>query len=498
MKKKTSFVGMLAIAAIQTACFTACSNEEILNGAVQPTEPQKIHVTVGAGLVGDDAQTRSQVVYDETAKTRTLKFTDGDRLYVVGDIDATHRMGGYLDLTSGAGTTSATFSGDLTVWVTDGSTYSVDNSYTLQHANPMDEYVSNTVTATLIHKDAISGSITIDDNTKLCSFNYSKCLVTGNEDNASELMKSGIHVRGTYDATNGKFPLACGDPIFNCNLTLVTGDSGSGSGPSTPIVPPIAPSYFVRIVKDDDNTTYTQTVKADANQNVHFAITTDLSGEGNWKIQVKAGSFSQSTGTIYERPIGNKSLGAKVYNVGNTPNISLSEITSDHIGWIVGSNGKVYPPSTALPSGVSKTAMVCYVSSISPSHGLAIELNGISFPVIWDNTRNVAESKAAVIGGTWRLPSLDDWDNMVNGCGGAEGFITKYGATGMTLFHSVGAPDSNGPNEYWASDYKDGNYSTKEVSWVYLEVYNYRKYTQSFAPNDLGIDEKYYLLCLAF
>lgn len=521
MKKMTSFVGMLAIAAILTACFSACSNEEILDNTVQPTQPQKIHVTVGAGL--GDAETRSKVDYDATAKTRTLKFTTGDRLYIVGDIDDKHRMGGYLDLTSGDGTTSATFSGDLTVWVTsNGSTYTEDNTYTLQHANPMEEYGSNEVKATLIHKDAISSFIYINNSSKLCSFNYSKCLVTDQSDNASKLMETGIHVRGTYDATTESFPLACGDPIFNCNFTI------DGLAANT--------AYYVRVVKVENNTTYNTTygqmVTTDAKGYVHFACTTNLSGEGNWKIEFSTIMVfpGPPMSTTYERLIGNKTLGAKVYNVGNytapdpnpdpdpTPDptldptkdvVSLSQVTSAFIGNVVGSDGLVYPPDATMPEGVSKAAMVCYVSSTG--HGLAIELNSSPSEGCMPDIKNDVESKAAVAGHSWRLPSPADWDNMVlNGCGGADGFVTKYNATGVSFL--IPQPGQVHGTEYWTSRYEqyyvmgannstitDGTYDAEFVKFTVTNTSSTPQYNfEHHFVNSIIFFSQYYLGCFAF
>lgn len=497
---------MLAIAAILTACFSACSNEEILDNTVQPTQPQKIHVTVGAGL--GDAETRSKVDYDATAKTRTLKFTACDQLYIVGDIDATHRMGGYLTLTSGAGTTSATFSGDLTVWVKPGNfAYEEDNTYTLQNPNnPMLEYGSNEVKATLIHKDAISGSITIDDNTKLCSFNYSKCLVTGQSDNASELMKSGIYVHGTYNATTESFSLSCGDPIFNCNFTIDGLTHGT--------------AYYVRLEKDNKKITYDQAVTADANGYVHFACTTDLSGSGNWTIKLCADNkFITIDFQIYERPIGDKEIRAKVYNVGKAPDpnpdpdptpdptldptkdvVSLSQVTSAFIGNIVGSDGLVYPPNATMPDGVSKAAMVCYVSSTG--HGLAIELNS-------DPSKSRSNLPADISGGSWRLPSMEDWQNMVNGCAGSilntvDGgpFLSKYNATGVS-FKATGKNIYNHNQDicfYWTSDtfYPDPmNPDPGKIKTYY--IYFYRKeFRSGYASEGLTPGHHYYLYCFAF
>lgn len=505
MKKMISFVGMLAIAAILTACFSACSNEEILDNTVQPTQPQKIHVTVGAGL--GDAETRSKVDYDATAKTRTLKFTACDQLYIVGDIDAIHRMGGYLTLTSGAGTTSATFSGDLTVWVKPGNfDYKEDNTYTLQNPNnPMLEYGTNEVKATLIHKDAIEGAISVNSSTKLYSFNYEKCLVTGQSDNASELMKSGIYVHGTYNATTESFSLSCGDPIFNCNFTIDGLTHGT--------------AYYVRLEKDNRKITYDQAVTADAYGYVHFACTTDLSGSGNWTIKLCADNkFITIDFQIYERPIGDKEIRAKVYNVGKAPDpnpdpdptpdptldptkdvVSLRQVTSAFIGNVVGSDGLVYPPNATMPDGVSKAAMICYVSSTG--HGLAIELNS-------DPSKSRSNLPADISGGSWRLPSMEDWQNMVNGCAGSilnteDGgpFLSKYNATGVS-FKATGENIYNHNQDicfYWTSDtfYPDPmNPDPGKIKTYY--IYFYRKVFRSGYGSEVLTPGHYYLYCFAF
>lgn len=501
MKKRISFIGMLTIAAILIVCFSACNDEGLIDNPVQPTQPQKIHVTVGAGI--GDAQTRSEV--EKNGTTRTLKFTTGDRLYIVGNLPEKsgylYRMGGYLTLVGGAGTTSATFEGDLTVWKYDtyeGDGYVVDNNYTLQHPdNPMLEYGSSEVTATLVHKDAIADAISINnkgfdnDGNKhgYCSFNYNKCLLTGNDDKASELMKSGIHVRGTYDATTGKFPLACSDPIFNCNFTT------DGLAANT--------SYYVRIVKDSESTTYEQRVTSDANGYVQFTCTSGISGSGYWAIQLCEDNKFLSN--VYERPIGNKALGAKVYNVGNFttpdpgPGLLLSNVTSEHIGYIVGITGNIYPPGTPLLLSSQKRAMICYVSS--PGHGLAIELNSNPDKQLYKDVKSAAEGKAAVAGGTWRLPTLDDWENMVTSCGGANDFIAKYNATGVTMYLQYSY------TEFWASD-SGIDQGDIILNWATFEVtntsttpqYNYSpktKYTLT-TDEELGLASYYYLACLAF
>ena len=102
---------------------------------------------------------------------------------------------------------------------------------------------------------------------------------------------------------------------------------------------------------------------------------------------------------------------------------TLAEAT---VGMIVGSNGKAYAVADKanLPSGVTAVAMVTYVGNASDcSHGLAIALEDVSSnKLTWDNSGSDHGSKTAaawcsawntskaVTGGTWRLPSIKDFN----------------------------------------------------------------------------------------
>lgn len=119
---------------------------------------------------------------------------------------------------------------------------------------------------------------------------------------------------------------------------------------------------------------------------------------------------------------------------------TLAEST---VGMIVGTDGKAYAASDKdnLPSGVTAVAMVACKSG---SNGLAIQLNGNPVEKEWDEAKTYAEGLSAVTGGTWRLPSKADWQNMLVGCavsGDASasdemnpiaGFKAKIAATGIT------------------------------------------------------------------
>ena len=129
-------------------------------------------------------------------------------------------------------------------------------------------------------------------------------------------------------------------------------------------------------------------------------------------------------------------------------------ITSPAVGQIIGSDGKNYAADATLPTGVTKVAMIAYVNG---SNGLAIQLNSSPVSKTWEEAKTYAESlntSTPIAGGTWRLPSKEDWQNMFLGCavsGDASsasdmmdpiaGFKEKIAATG-TSWQSSG---------YWSS-----------------------------------------------
>ena len=131
---------------------------------------------------------------------------------------------------------------------------------------------------------------------------------------------------------------------------------------------------------------------------------------------------------------------------------TLAEST---VGMIVGTDGKAYAVADKdnLPSGVTAVAMVAYKSG---SNGLAIQLNGSPVKMKWADAKTYAEGLTEVSGGTWRLPSRADWQNMFVGCavsGDATvpdandemnpiaGFKAKIAASGITWQSST----------YWSS-----------------------------------------------
>ena len=175
-------------------------------------------------------------------------------------------------------------------------------------------------------------------------------------------------------------------------------------------------------------------------------------------------------------------------------------LASSAVGEIVGSDGLAYYASDKnnLPSGVTAVAMIAYKSETA-GESLAIQLNASPASKNWSDACNYS-SYPSITGnpGTWRLPSMADWQNMFVGCAKSgdaispdagdkmepiAGFKEKIGATGITW-------QSDDP--YWSSN---GSESGAWFVSVYLDrsdavAYFYYEDDTSFRYSVLG--------CLAF
>jgi len=155
---------------------------------------------------------------------------------------------------------------------------------------------------------------------------------------------------------------------------------------------------------------------------------------------------------------------------------ALSSATTDDIGKIIGSDGKVHVLHWDLPDDVSPVAMIASISSAG--HGSAIAINKITiqrteenhtYPVenfSWDNSGWANDDRTAteifndwaldnkVDFGEWCIPSKDEYQNMILSCridGDAteasdemtsNGFRTKLNEAGVDVYNQTA---------YWTS-----------------------------------------------
>ena len=129
------------------------------------------------------------------------------------------------------------------------------------------------------------------------------------------------------------------------------------------------------------------------------------------------------------------------------------------VGQIIGSDGNNYAANATLPDGVTKVAMIAYVSG---SNGLALALTDEGI-YTWDNSSPSNNGKTApeicsalntskpVTGGTWKLPSRDEWIQMFSANGGNEGSCTGLN----TAIGNAGGTALQENEEYWSSSEVD-------------------------------------------
>lgn len=88
-------------------------------------------------------------------------------------------------------------------------------------------------------------------------------------------------------------------------------------------------------------------------------------------------------------------------------------LTTPAVGEVIGSDGKNYAYAS-LPSGVTAVAKICYVNG---EHGLALALADEGYMNWSDAISTCAAHTPAFSGGTWKLATQDEWNNMKNVAG---------------------------------------------------------------------------------
>lgn len=168
---------------------------------------------------------------------------------------------------------------------------------------------------------------------------------------------------------------------------------------------------------------------------------------------------------------------------------SMANATTSDIGKVICSEGHIHTNVSDVTCGGTARAMIAYISSTG--HGLAAALeDASSSTVVGSDAASTVSSWASgkdVTGGTWRLPSIDDWKYMFAGCGGSaytseltDGMSYSYGnfrskmtACGGTDVKSFGYWSSmeHGSGTAWAYDFVD--------SLFYWGLKNYGRYVRA-------------------
>ena len=153
---------------------------------------------------------------------------------------------------------------------------------------------------------------------------------------------------------------------------------------------------------------------------------------------------------------------------------TLENVTVNQIGWVVCTDGTVYESITnATLSGKTPVAMVAYISS--PGHGLAYALaSEDSNLTVADGITMAGTTKnanMAVVGGTWRLPTVDDYKWMFYGAGDTSNGDVAYSATLDTNEYRCGRLRTRLNALGTVYDLAEGHYYLTSTSDTYVWTY---------------------------
>lgn len=160
-----------------------------------------------------------------------------------------------------------------------------------------------------------------------------------------------------------------------------------------------------------------------------FAALKDINGSNILMLTAKVGDnyyvYTKDNVTFTNGEY--KTIGVPMYPM--TYPQDLDKVDAKYIGSVVGQNGKVYPDAAAATAaGTTAVAMIAYVSD--KGHSLAVALADEIGTMNQEAAGTACTGKAAVTGGTWRLPNVLDWKNMLIGCGnGASSSDTEMNYT---------------------------------------------------------------------
>ena len=200
--------------------------------------------------------------------------------------------------------------------------------------------------------------------------------------------------------------------------------------------------YYLDFESGDDSDISALAVEVKVKPVSHYAITVKEGTEDATSWQVKAG-----TGEYQALPLEGVAAGTAVsvkYSgwklVKSVKAKKALNLTSPAVGQVIGNDGKNYDYAS-LPGGVTAVAKICYVSG---SNGLALALADEG-EMHWSTAISTcAAHTPAFTGGTWKLATQDEWNNMITAAGGHTALRDGFSSVGGSNMHT-------GPYRYWSS-----------------------------------------------
>ncbi|MCR4808975.1 MAG: hypothetical protein K5896_03850 [Prevotella sp.] len=405
--KKYMFMAVAGMLAL-----SSCSSDD--NEQTPQNTPRQMTFTAG---FGDGTQTRTTLNAD-----KSVKFDRDDAISIFSENNNN------VQFTTSAGGATATFSG--TAVAGDATYYAVypyNDSYGFSNG-----IVSGVTIEGYQQPDIMMGETWVKSTV------ISYATTTGSElqfHNACALLKitnntgwgTEIHI-SAEESLAGTFNL-------NTSTGVLTATAGTNS-------------VTTRI--DEDNATVYLAI-APGTYTDFTAAKSNMDDYGKWYSKTKA-SVTFQAGKIYD--LGTTSD----WMTQSAPALNL---TSPAVGQVIGSDGKNYD-YLSLPVGVTAVAKICYVSD-SNVLALALEDEG---NMNWSTAISTcAAHTPAFTGGTWKLATKDEWNNMITAAGSYMDLRDGFSSVGGSNLLS---------NYYWSStEYDSGS------AWIY-----------GFFYSDCGHDDK--------
>lgn len=423
---------LFSMAALALA-MAACSNEDNELENVTPAQQGTMHFTATVAAPGSGAMTRT--TYSESGTTINVAWKAGDQIYLFDEDEGqecTATVG--TPAADGSATISGTFDDDVDAGENITATYPAsaakDPGFSAKFASQ-------------------AGTLTyIQDN---LDYRIGHSTITEDGDEAT-----------LVDALEMKSQIAI------WKLTLTT----------------------------DGSTALSATKVTIKNGSTEIAATTDISATSTvcLALNLESGNISGADITI-EATVGSDtysysksgvSLAKGNYYQSTVKMVKVYTLAESTVGMIVGSDGKAYAASDKnnLPSGVTAAGMVAYKSG---SNGLVIALADEANTMNWSTATGASGAAAhtpVVTGGTWKLPSKAEWNQMFGD--DADAVIANY----MSLNDAISAAGGTDLQNalYWSStEFEDG------IAYVELDCGSANWY-----HNGDEDDEHCVRACLAF
>lgn len=416
----------------------ACSNDDNDTPNINPAEAGVVHFSATLPAPNSGATTRTQ--YTEDAGVINVAWKAGDEIALCHNSTKDVITLTASDINSDG---SVTINADIRA--TDGE--AVEVAYPAARVASVSE-----ATAFFEGNNWVAQDGTLD----YIATNLDKRWGTGtfsvSGDKAS--FQSDITVNAAEFAI---WKLTLTDGINALNATQVTLKKGSISPATIATATSTAKSVYYMAVSPNLLSAYDGTFAIEA------TVGSDTYTYSRSSLTLTAGNYYQSTVTM-------------------TKVLTLADAT---VGMIVGTDGKPYNVAYKdnLPTGVTAAGIVAYKSG---ANGLVIALGDDGNYWSWTNAETQSTSHTpSVTGQTWKLPSMDEWKNMLTG-NDTDGWSS---ASLNTDLENAGGTALGADYHYWTST-QDG-----ESPWYY-----YLGFTDNigkFSSKSSG-GESHVRACIAF